>query len=258
MIENMDPTFSEGLRRVLVRQVETAPRRRRRSGWRWGIGGLVVAGLLGSGAAFASQLWVQPGADAHTALASPVTATETGTATIRLGARPKGANEVAMEFSPLDAGSYFLGVGGAALIVDPAQDPASDINSATPYYLQPFQLNAGQTSITITTSPSTLHWKATFTWVSARTTPWAVNAAGETYGEQNAKGSPDLIAVTATNGKTGYVYSKQLDDVDGTTAAGTFTNPQQALQWQKTHHGGDIPVFTSNGKTKIGVFHVGQ
>ncbi|MFF1876883.1 hypothetical protein [Leifsonia sp. NPDC058230] len=104
----------------------------------------------------------------------------------------------------------------------------------------------------------TPRWTATLTWVSARTTAWAKNASGQTYGVQNEKGTPDLIAVTATNGKDGYVYGKDLDEIDGTTASKSFTTPQQALDWQKTHHGGDIPVFKSDGTTKIGTFHVGQ
>ena len=40
---------------------------------------------------------------------------------------------------------------------------------------------------------------------STRIIAWGVNARGQTYGVQNQHGTPDLIAVIATNHHTGYV-----------------------------------------------------
>lgn len=268
MTDSMDPVFANGLRELLIRHVDAAPRRRRLAGWRWGIGAAIAVGLLGGGTALAAQLAVLPGADAHSELAAPVSVTRTGTATIELGPRPKGATEVSLSFDPLGVGTYELGRGGAAVTV-PAPAPAASgvsdwtiahpVDDPTTAYLQPSQLDPGGRSFTITTSDPSLRWVATLTWVSARTTEWGVNAAGQSYGVQNDSGSPDLIAVVATNGKDGYAYSKDLDGADGTTAMKSFRTPQDALDWQKEHGGTDtyIPVYESDGKTKIGVFKVG-
>ncbi|GAA4167453.1 hypothetical protein [Gryllotalpicola koreensis] len=253
MTELMDPVFAHGLRELLIRQVEAAPRRRRLARWRWGVGAVLAIGLLGGGTAIASQVFLQPGADAHANLAAPVSVTETGTATIQLGHRPKGASELYLELDPLDPGTYLLGRGGASVSADTSG------NNATTYYVHLFELDLGGTSYTITTSTPTLRWTATLTWVSAHATAWGVNAAGQSYGVQNENGSPDLIAATATNGKDGYVLRTDLEDADGTTAMKSFHSPQDALDWQKAHEGKDvyIPVYRSDGKTRIGVFKVG-
>lgn len=82
---------------------------------------------------------------------------------------------------------------------------------------------------------------------------WPRNAAGQTYGVQgNSSVAPDLIRVQATNGETGYVYSKQLAALDGPAP----TSPKEALDWQKAHVGEtvSIPVYLSDGKTVVGQF----
>jgi hypothetical protein len=82
---------------------------------------------------------------------------------------------------------------------------------------------------------------------------WPRNAAGQTYGVQgNSSVAPDLIRVEATNGKTGYVDSKQLANLDGPAP----TSPKEALDWQKAHEGEtvSIPVYLSDGKTVVGKF----
>jgi hypothetical protein len=260
MTDLMDPIFSDGLRALLQRQVETAPQRRRRARWRWGAVAVLAVGLLGGGAAVAMQLDLLPGGTAHSELAAPVTVTRAGTATIQLGPKPGAAKQVKLSLTAFDAGTFELGRGGASVTVTTADLSAGAAPGATrsTAYLELSQLDLGGTALTITTSTPELRWTATLTWVSAETTAWATNARGQTYGVQNAHGSPDLVAVTATNGRDGYVYSSQLDEVDGTTAAKSFTRPEQALEWQKTHRGGDIPVYASDGSTRIGVFHVGQ
>ncbi|MFP3465580.1 hypothetical protein [Leifsonia sp. SIMBA_070] len=260
MTELMTSTFSDGLRNVLIQQVESAPQWRRRLKWRWGVGAVLALGLLGGGTALAAQLDLLPGAPAHFDLASPVTVTHTGTATIQLGPKPEGATQVSLSLTAFDAGSIELGRGGSSVTISPADLTATTTSGSnrTTACLEMSQLDQGGTSFTITTSTPTLRWTATLTWVSVSTTAWAKNASGQSYGVQNEKGTPDLIAVTATNGKDGYVYRKDLEDIDGTTASRSFTSPQQALDWQETHHGGDIPVFKSDGTTKVGTFHVGQ
>ncbi len=81
-----------------------------------------------------------------------------------------------------------------------------------------------------------------------------VNAAGQTYGSLlGAATPPDLVQVVATNGQTGYVYYTQLESASG----GDVTTPQEAVAWDQQLASGaaiSIPVYLSNGTTKIGSF----
>lgn len=263
MTRLMNRTFADGLRASLIRYADSTRRRRRVMRWRWGVGALLVAGLLGGGTAYAAQLWVQPGTQEHAQLATPVHVTRTGTATIQLGHRPNDASQVFLQFTPYDSGTYRFGRGGAAATVTASDLTGGNRNStvnhaASTYYLQASQLDPDGTSFTITTSSPSMRWTATLTWVSTQTTAWGVNASGQTYGTQNERGAPDLIAVTATNGEDGYVYSSQLDAADGTTASRSFRTPADALNWQKEHAGKvtRLSVYSSDGKNRIGEFDV--
>jgi len=82
-----------------------------------------------------------------------------------------------------------------------------------------------------------------------------VNEHGETYGIVRTQDpQPDLVAVVGldSNGQAveGYARSGELwrSDVPST--------PSEALKWQARDHGRDIPVFTADGSTRLGTFHV--
>jgi hypothetical protein len=96
---HVDDLFSDALRAELVSQVtKEAPAAKRRRTRAWlGTGALAGAGLLGVGAA-AAGLFVIPGGEKVTPLASPVTRTYTGTATVELGNPPEGTTGIQMEF----------------------------------------------------------------------------------------------------------------------------------------------------------------
>jgi hypothetical protein len=65
---------------------------------------------------------------------------------------------------------------------------------------------------------------------------WGVNADDQTYGAINDRGTPDLVAAVATNGRSGYVYASQLmSEASGVT----------------------LNVYESDGKTPIGKFVLG-
>jgi hypothetical protein len=87
------------------------------------------------------------------------------------------------------------------------------------------------------------------------TSKWPTNALGLTYGPGpdalSVQDEPDLILVTATNGKDGYVLAK---DLEGPTPS----SPEEALAWQAARAGKArvIPVYQSDGITQIGVFEV--
>ena len=106
----------------------------------------------------------------------------------------------------------------------------------------------GQDSTTITATPSS-SWRLVATYASVTTTPWGVNASGQTYGTQNQHGIPDLVAVIATNHLAGYVYADQL-----------FTPPPQTPSQAVAENTAPpspprtLTVYQSDGKTPIGEF----
>jgi hypothetical protein len=85
-------------------------------------------------------------------------------------------------------------------------------------------------------------WRLVATYSRVTDTAWGVNADGLTYGVANDRGTPDLVAAFATNGRTGYVYSRDL-----------YMPTPTSLQIGG--HSGQmltIPVYTSDGHTVIG------
>ena len=96
----------------------------------------------------------------------------------------------------------------------------------------------------------------TTTYAAVTTTAWGVNASGQTYGVQNQHGTPDLIAGEATNHRDGYIYATQLNAGD----CSHVKTPKAAVACTKAHAGKvrTIPVYTQNGKTKIGTFITGE
>ena len=80
-----------------------------------------------------------------------------------------------------------------------------------------------------------------------------MNASGQTYGTMRAPlyEEPDLIAVMATNGKTGYCLKQDLQPPPPST-------PEEAAEESaRSVRGYTIPVYESDGVTQIGVFQVG-
>jgi len=116
-------------------------------------------------------------------------------------------------------------------------------------------LAAGQHTTSIRTSDDA-RWTLTVTYVDRETTGWATNDSGQTYGVANDHGTPDLVAVIATDGTPGYALAADLAAAEGPT----FTSPADALAWQNTHHGdaASVPVYKSDGKTVVGEFRVGR
>lgn len=82
---------------------------------------------------------------------------------------------------------------------------------------------------------------------------YPINAHGQTYGP-NREGvqEPDLVAVSATHGENGYCW---WTDLDGPLPA----TPQEALWIQNAGRGKqrEVPVYKSDGVTRVGDFVVG-
>lgn len=248
---HVDDVFSDGLRAELVARVEkTAPARTRKRTWLWA-GTAVFAGIgvLGGVGATAGDLFSLPGSTQVKPLASPVTETHTGTASVRLGPAPEGTTGIELQLNCLTPGRFTF-EDGAGVICD--QD---DIGTPQDWSGYTIPLTLGEETVTITTSPEA-RWKLTAQYVNTKITDWAVNAEGDTYGALNENGSPDMVAVEATNGTLGYAYRTDLEDANGTTASKTFKSPADAIAWQEARKGKNfvIPVYDSTGKTVVGEF----
>lgn len=242
---HIDDRFSDALRAELVSQVkkETPAAKRRRTRVWLGTGVLAGAGLLGIGAA-AAGLFVIPGGERVTPLASPVTTTYAGTATVELGTPPEGTTGIQMELRCLTPGSFEFPDGASSSCSE--QDAASDRLGWSGYTIP---LAPGQDSVTIKAGPEA-RWQLTAEYVKQERTPLGLNAKGETYGlESQENGTPDLIAVMATNGQPGYAYASDLH------GGPMPTSPEDAVKnfsTPRTPH--EIPVFQSDGETQVGVF----
>lgn len=103
-----DDKFSNAVRAELVARVQktSAARTRKRARLWLGAGVLAGTGLLGGIGAAAAGLFVLPGGQQVTPLASPVAGTYTGTATVDLGAAPEGTTGITMELTCLSPGRF--------------------------------------------------------------------------------------------------------------------------------------------------------
>ena len=239
----VDELFSRALRAELVSRAERAKPARRARLW-IGAGAFAGAGLLGGVGATAAGLLPLPGGEQVTPLASPVTESYTGTATVELGPAPAGATGIEMELTCLTPGSFRF-PDGAGLACSPA-----DAGSRTGWAGYTIPLAAGQDSVTIETGPES-RWQLKAKYVKQERTEWGVNAKGETYGvEIPGVGVPDLLVVIATNGQAGYVYTQDLYARSGPA------NPEEAAKnANTTYPSREIPVYLSDGETLVGSYH---
>jgi hypothetical protein len=254
MTVTLDPQFAAALRRELVARVRppaAVPWWRRRRTVLTAVGTVVALGLAGGGAVAANRS-VTPGAYDIAPVAAPVTATLTGTQTVDLGPRPAGADAVDIAITCL------AGVPGQVWVIPDvasADCPGPDTGSQ-------FDLAPGQTTWTFTAAAG-VHYQVSVTYLDARQTEWGVNADGYTYGTERAPSVggfgprtadtvPDLMAVIASNGRSGYAWSKDLDGPSPSSAG-------EAARWSETHpcQPRSVPVYESDGKTQIGVFEMG-
>lgn len=236
MTVKMDEAFASNLRAALVEHVEATPARRRRARRNVTVGAVLGVLLIGGGGvAVATGVLLLPGADLVTPVASSVTQSGTGTGTVELGSPPAGATVIDIKLTCLTPGT-FQTEDGATLVCEDA-----DTSNGTMMWQVP--VVPGQHSTAIRAGAGQ-RWRLVATYSDVRTTPWGKNADGLTYGVANDNGTPDLLAVIATNGKTGYVYSRDLQ-VPEPTSLQTGASTSQPIR---------LPVYTSDGQTVIGEF----
>lgn len=198
---------------------------------------------------------VAPGGTLVTELAPAVEEQHAGTASVSLGRPPVGATGIAISLECLSAGSFAY-PDGARLACNRA-----DMRTSRPANQMPLQarhvidLQDDQTAFTVTTSNGA-RWEVVASYVMTETTDWGVNENGQTYGIENEKGSPDLIRVAVKDAAFGYAYAEQLNNPSGLPEP---TTPQEAGEYTRATQGRtyDIPVYESDGVTRIGTFTTG-
>jgi hypothetical protein len=247
MSVQMDETFAAALRDLLVEQVQDAgsPSRRSARPRRWiaRAGAVLVLVAGGGGIAYATGAWTtEPGGDAVTELSPPVTATGGGTQTVDLGRPSAGTKAIYITFTCLTAGDFTFADGAGV------KCSSADVGRQSSAATYTMSIAPGQDSTTITATPSA-RWRLVATYASVTTTAWGVNASGQTYGIQNRHGIPDLVAVIATNHRSGYVYASQLFPPAPKTIA-------QAVAQNHTPPR-TLTVYESDGNTAIGEFVAG-
>ena len=277
------PDRSDAIRSGLITEVD---RRTRRSGiTRRVLAGaaLVTAGLLVGGAVSAFTLanrtptgapegaatpeWVPPGAPIISLLGDPVTQRVDGTIEISLPPVPNGATHVRLTVTCLTVGLTSWGL-------DPISNPSigCGVNDMDGTHDNSawfdFELSTGDPTIYIGANAG-VQSIVTYQFLNYVPTAWGVNANGQTYGVQKPNGkTPDLIAVVGMDSEgngikgEGYAYSSDLDAF-GPDWPNQPTSPDQAIAWQEARdakypNGWDIPVYASDGTTKVGTFHIGS
>ncbi len=123
-----------------------------------------------------------------------------------------------------------------------------------------FPISAGTVNFYVTTTDPKASWSIASRFVQSRTEPLGVNENGETYGVEAEGGKiPDLIAAfgRADDGTlvSGYVRASDLEQP-------MPTSPEEAIRMQEEYlakypNGRDIPVYKSDGTTRIGTFTIG-
>lgn len=201
------------------------------------LGSVALVGVLTGAAVVVSSF---PGQMTIGSLGNPVTGTYTGTASIELGAPPKGAAVVIIDITCTEGGAMSaptLIVGGS----DGVTGQEVGWNCGDPDFDGAIQIRDGalpegeSTTFTVTADPGTV-WSATAQYGTLATTEWGTNANGQTYGVPNEKGTPDLTPALATNGEQGYILGEDLFSIQN----------------------GYINVYESDGTTVIGKFPIGN
>lgn len=174
---------------------------------------------------------------------------------IPLPAAPADATHLSVRFTCLDPGRFSWGT-------DPHNNPSlscgrEDVGTRSGATWYDFPLSDAEALYIGAGAGS--RWRVAVAFVSKEATDWGVNDRGDSFGVENPLGTPDLIAVVATNGLEGYVYADDLAEANGSRAALDFESPEEALAWQEERRGAEIriPVYLSDGETVIGEF-VGQ
>jgi hypothetical protein len=162
---------------------------------------------------------------------------------VQLGVPPQDANTVHVELTCLTAGRFKL-VGGTTIC--DARDAARGKRDGRWTSSMRVPINADRT-VKVWTSERA-RWRVTAEYRSVIVVPWGVNARGQSYGVASQQGMPDLLAVTADNGRSGYMYAMNP------SREPEPTSPAQAGAMQRENDRNPKPflVYASDGVTLVG------
>lgn len=277
---------SEAIRAGLV---AVAAEPRARNGW-WRVGGLLAAGVLaGAGAttaAFAAGVGaptghvpaaappadgladappgVIPGAPINSLLGEPETVLADHATSVDLSQRPAAATHVRVTIACLSAGRTGFGTdaGGNNPSIHCSED---DLAAGSGAAWDDFPVGA-QADVLYVSPSRDARVAVTVQFLTQVPTRFGVNANGQTYGVPSTpQGAPDLVATAGTgaNGEDvlGYAFRSELDAFSPDHPA-MPTSPAEAVRLQaerdaKYPDGWDVPLYESDGTTRIGSTHVG-
>lgn len=267
------PERSTAIRSLILEEIEGA-RASITPSRRWGTKGIaafIVVGAVTGGivsAAASDIFWPDPGpgglgAPIVSVLEDGFTATGTGSEEIPIPKASAGATHLQVIFTCGSGGSFTWGT-------DPVNNPgsscsAAEIGSRQVSASYDFPLSADTTTFFINTG-SENSWQISARFLGKQPTTYGTNANGETYGVAGEGAEqPDLIATSGTDPDgqpvEGYARWAELNAFSPDHPS-LPSNPDEALEWQlerdqKYPHGWDIPIYSSDGATQIGVQHVG-
>lgn len=205
------------------------------------------------GPAVPAPAGVTPGAPIISLLEAPTTQTVVEKNVIALAPRPEAATHARVTVTPTTPGSLSFGTDSAGNNPSASwslADVTAEGRAATWY---DFPLNDTVDTLYVTPAGG-FTGTVTIQYVNYVPTLVGVNAHGQTYGVTGSEqGDPDLVAVTATNGKDGYAYATDLQGGPMPTSPADAIAQQEANQG-RTH---SIPVYESDGTTVIGEFTIG-
>jgi hypothetical protein len=278
------PERSDAIRAGLITVAASrAPRRRRVLA----SAGLVLAGVLvgGSAVAFAAMgTWTPvaaipspapapehtdladpqpgriPGEPIVTVLGDPIVWKVTGVTEFPLTDRPAEATHARVTFT-CTVGSFSWGTDAGGNNPSVSCDTAG--SSVTAWY--DFPLDAGATTFYVA-GPKDGEAVLTLQYLAQVPTSFGVNENGQTYGvDRGDQGTPDLVFVggEAPDGSPVDGYARAVDlQAFSPDHPGLPSNPEEALRWQREREerypdGWEIPVFASDGTTRLGTLRMG-
>ena len=277
MTTDFSPERSDAIRESLERTVTEAPTRAGRARHAWLPGAaLLVVGLVAGGAVSAAAVTSLQPDDAHPAIAAPpgvqpgqpiISLLGSTTplqveadATVELPEAPAGATHLRVAFSCERTGSITVGpdVGGN----NPGSTCDAPGTSGAAWF--DFDLKDVDGTLTIRITGGGRGFLS-LQYVNYVPTALATNPSGETYGVENNGVVPDLVSVfgEAADGTPVEGYARSTDlSAFGPDWPEQPSNPEETVKWQAERderypNGWDIDVFTSDGHTKVGTFHIG-
>lgn len=201
----------------------------------------------------------QPGMPIVSLLGGGKSLEATSSMTIPLTSIPATATDARVYITCVAAGRLAWGTNPTGNNPNMTCAPADvGTNSANTFY--DFTLTGADHAVYLDV---TGEWIVTYQYLRKVETAWGVNRHGQTYGiEKDGAGSPDLVAVAGqTRDGTpvdGYAFATALQWPGGHEPTSPADAQHQQDQAAKNYPNGiPIPVYKSDGTTRIGTFIVG-